>query len=46
MDFYRILREKFYPGPGLQPRPLDFRANALTNWTIKDKYESKIELIS
>ena len=29
---YRIEREKFlYPGPGLEPRPLTFRANALTN---------------
>ena len=24
-------REKFYPGPGLEPGPLAFRANALTN---------------
>ena len=24
-------REKFYPGPGLEPGPLAFPANALTN---------------
>ena len=42
----RILNEKFYPGPGLDPGPLTFRANGLTNWAIQDKYESKIELIS
>ena len=24
-------REKFYPGPGLEPGPLAFHANALTN---------------
>ena len=45
-DEIRILREKFYPEPGLKPRPLAFSANALTNWAIQDKYESKIELIS
>ena len=28
---YRIEREKFYPGPGLEPGPLVFRANALTH---------------
>ena len=26
-----ILRERFYPGPELEPDPLAFRANALTN---------------
>ena len=31
----RILREKFfYPGPGLEPGPLAFCANALTSWAI------------
>ena len=25
----RIRREKFYPGPGLEPGPLAFRANVL-----------------
>ena len=39
-------REKFSPGPGLEPGSLAFRANALTNWAIQDKYQSKIELIS
>ena len=39
-------REKFYPGPGLEPGPLAFHANALTSWAIQDKYESTIELIS
>ena len=39
-------REKFYPGPGLEPGPLAFRANALTNWAIKDKFRTTIELIS
>ena len=24
-------KEKFYPGPGIEPGPLEFRANALTN---------------
>ena len=33
-------------GPGLEPGPLAFRANALTNRAIQDKYESMIELIS
>ena len=28
---YRTEREKFYPGPGLQPEPLTFRTNTLTN---------------
>ena len=42
----RIEREKFYPGPGLEPGPLAFRANALTNWAIQDMYRSTIELIS
>ena len=28
---FRIEREKFYPGPGLEHRPLAFHANALTN---------------
>ena len=27
----RILREKFYPELGIEPRPLAFRTNALTN---------------
>ena len=27
----RIEREKFYPGPDLEPGPLAFRANALTS---------------
>ena len=27
--------EKFYPGPGLEPGPLAFRANALTNWAMQ-----------
>ena len=41
------LKEKeFYPGPGLEPRALAFRANALANWAIEDKYQSTIELIS
>ena len=26
----RIEREKFYPGPGLEPEPLALRASALT----------------
>ena len=26
-----ILREKFYPGPGIEPGPLAFRGNVLTN---------------
>ena len=30
-DTCTILREKFYPGPGREPGPLAFRANALTN---------------
>ena len=30
-DFFSSEREKFYPGPGLEPRPLAFHANALTN---------------
>ena len=42
----RIEREKFYPGPGIEPGPLAFRANVLTNWAIQDKYQSMIELIS
>ena len=42
----RIERDKFYPGPGLESGPLAFRANALTNRAIKDKYGSTIELIS
>ena len=28
---FRIEREKFYPVPGLEPGPLAYRANALTN---------------
>ena len=39
-------KEKFCPGPGLEPGSLAFRANALTNWAIQDKYQSMIELIS
>ena len=39
-------REKFYPGPGLEPGPLAFRANALTAWAIQDKYRTTAELIS
>ena len=27
----RTEREKFYPEPGLEPGPVAFRANALTN---------------
>ena len=33
-----IEREKFYPGPGFEPGPLAFRANALTNWSNQDKH--------
>ena len=25
------MKRKFYPGPGFEPEPLAFRANALTN---------------
>ena len=30
LDSCRIEREKLYPGPGLEPRSLAFRASALT----------------
>ena len=30
----RIEIEKFYPGSGLEPGPLAFHANALTDWAI------------
>ena len=40
--FIRIEREKFYPGPGLEPGPLALRANALTNWAIQGKHGSTI----
>ena len=39
-------REKFYPRSGLEPGPLAFRANVLTNWAIQDMYRTTIELIS
>ena len=39
-------REKLIPGPGLEPETLALCANALDNWAIQDKYESKIKLIS
>ena len=39
-------REKFYPVPGLEPGLLAFRANALTNQAIQDKYQAMIKLIS
>ena len=35
-----------YPGPGLEPGPLPFSANAQTNWAIQNTYRYKIELIS
>ena len=39
-------REKFYPGPGLEPGPLAFRANALPTEPSRTSYQSTIELIS
>ena len=42
-NYCRIEREKFYPGPGLELRPLAFRASALTNRAIQDKYGPMIE---
>ena len=41
-----LKEKKIYPGPGLEPGPSAFRAKALTNWAIQDKYQSTIELIS
>ena len=38
--------KKFYPGLGLELGPLAFRANAITNWPIQDKYESTIDFFS
>ena len=34
--------KKFYPGPGVEPGPLSFRANVLTNWAIQDKHRSTL----
>ena len=42
----QLKEKKFYPGPELEPGPLAFRANALTNWVNQDKYQSMTELIS
>ena len=38
--FEEFEREKFYPGPGLEPGPLAFRANALPTEPLRTSMDA------